>query len=617
MKLNKKFFVLILSLDFVTIALSTVLLTSFSKVIELKNYENKALEMRFNIYKLLSYNRDLFSASCNREEMLDKWNILLTDCYAIVDDFYATKDKVNISKETLEEIEASVKLWEFMKSGIEKVTRTFEDFVAIEMPKEVDSAIKSKGITSGVYSKKIDGYDTVYIEYNIQKLSSSTLTLETANSNFEVKFFKIADMISNTVKKEYSALTIIGYTTALIASIIISVLSSIMTSRITHRVKTLQKITSQLAIKDFTSNFQEQGNDEIACLSRDLNETISILSKFLSSVKQTSSITQRTGVEINNSAGATATATYEISSNVDSLRKQFDNLNDAVNNSMRALEKIAEGANLLITANEKQSESISKSNKSIFEMVDAVENISKTASEKYQSAIEMKEIVADGDEKISVAVSILKEVNDKLGEISEVVEVINNIAEQTNILSMNAAIESAHAGEVGQGFGVVAEEIRVLAESTTENSKRIHGTISTIIEKVRDANLASNDAAVAFGNVHEKSNDLLLSLSEIATEINTIESSTKNISDQSKQISEASKQMNMRCENLHSQQELAINEMNTMNDIFTESLVGIDEIKLGTNDIASKMLTVRDQSNDSLEKMTALNNALEEFKTEE
>lgn len=127
---------------------------------------------------------------------------------------------------------------------------------------------------------------------------------------------------------------------------------------------------------------------------------------------------------------------------------------------------------------------------------------------------------------------VVGDIHGSVGQITEMVSLINDIASQTDLLSMNAAIEAAHAGDAGRGFAVVAEEIWKLSESTGENAKAINDVLLSIGGQAREASLGSQEADKAFGEINQE----VLSVSQALAEINA---STEELSVGGEQILEA------------------------------------------------------------------------------
>jgi methyl-accepting chemotaxis protein len=137
-------------------------------------------------------------------------------------------------------------------------------------------------------------------------------------------------------------------------------------------------------------------------------------------------------------------------------------------------------------------------------MAASVESVARIALQRQEALEQLVSITNKGGEQVEITNKLIEENANDVKEILEIIEIINNVASQTNLLSMNAAIEAAHASDSGRGFAVVAEEIRKLAESTNENSKRIRKTITTIADRIQQILEASNESSDSFQKIdHE------------------------------------------------------------------------------------------------------------------
>jgi methyl-accepting chemotaxis protein len=125
--------------------------------------------------------------------------------------------------------------------------------------------------------------------------------------------------------------------------------------------------------------------------------------------------------------------------------------------------------------------------------------------------------IGTGEEQAQEVNDLVRNISREVEGISEMTAIINQISEQTNMLSMNAAIESAHAGQAGKGFAVVAEEIRKLAESTKENAARIHEEVLSITKNTQGALKASESSFGTFNTLTGKIGELAKELAEISS----------------------------------------------------------------------------------------------------
>ena len=166
-------------------------------------------------------------------------------------------------------------------------------------------------------------------------------------------------------------------------------------------------------------------------------------------------------------------------------------------------------------------------------------------------------------------------------------------------------------------FGVVADEIRKLAESTSDNAKQINSSISGIVEKVKDANDSSKIAAEAFAKISVSTKDMLQSFTDITSGLNDIDSKTQLIKAHTGNISEASETINGYCSDLSEQQRNMTEEMKLIDTIYNGAMAGIKEIREGTENIVNMTHSVSLQSNGSYKLIEKLESMLSEFKTVE
>jgi methyl-accepting chemotaxis protein len=165
---------------------------------------------------------------------------------------------------------------------------------------------------------------------------------------------------------------------------------------------------------------------------------------------------------------------------------------------------------------EKNAQAVSQTGTAIEEIDANVHNVAHITKQKTEAAETLKETIETGAKRVSLTRQSIAEVTALINDISGVVQVINSVAAQTNLLSMNAAIEAAHAGDAGKGFAVVADEVRKLAESTLTNSKVIADSIKNIVNKIEGAEKASTVAGETFTSIQNETNTFVSAFDEIS-----------------------------------------------------------------------------------------------------
>ena len=410
-----------------------------------------------------------------------------------------------------------------------------------------------------------------------------------------------------------------GFSSLILALFAVSLASSaffiVLICKVLGKISILQDVTKDLANKDFTVDLEPAGSVEINNLMTNLNQMIGQLNDFFVIVKTTTSKAISSGYSINDSANSTAAATAEIDSHIEKINQQFDTITQIVKSTVAVITEMNIHVDTLVQNNNDQTVAIEDSNNAVNEVVNTLEFINEMANSRSKGAEEMYDLVADGDEKISSTTGILAQITSQLEEIKEVVTIINSVAEQTNLLSMNAAIESAHAGEAGKGFAVVAEEIRTLAEETADNAKRIAKAIGAIVSSVNEANITSSEASVAFSKVSAHSKVVIQSFKDITNGIGKIDSQMHQIKQKSGVTASAADKINSYCSDLANRQKDISDQVDSMNDQFVQAMLAIRQIKQGTENIVERMKVVSSSSKESYKNMTELENVLEGFKT--
>ena len=292
----------------------------------------------------------------------------------------------------------------------------------------------------------------------------------------------------------------------------------------------------------------------------------------------------------------------------------FDKQNSSVSETAATVEQISRAMNSLNELIVDQSSSVTESSASIEEMVANINNVNKIFSslgEHYKNLVAVSD---DGKKKLGIVNSQINEISVQSGDLMETNRVISGIASQTNLLSMNAAIEAAHAGEAGKGFAVVASEIRKLAEISAAQSKEVGQKLSSIKAFI-DSIVSSSDEA-------EKTFDIIM---EVVTTIDNLRAEIENsMAEQiegSRQILEAISNINSITQAVSSGSKemneginMINNEIAKLKMINSEVFSSISEISAGTKEINMSMQSVKETSEITSEAIEAVITEISRFK---
>ena len=278
-------------------------------------------------------------------------------------------------------------------------------------------------------------------------------------------------------------------------------------------VEQMENLSSEK--KDLTRRINVGSVDEIGTVSGMVNAFCEHLGDGISIIKNKVNALTNTGYELSVNMAKTSAAVDEISTNFKEIKTLEVKQQKESAEVRKALENIENSIQLQDKLIDEQTESVNTSSSAIEEMTANIHSVSQTLIENGKNVEALMEASEHGRTSLQTVAQEIQEIAKDSEGLLEINSAMNKIASQTNLLSMNAAIEAAHAGEVGKGFAVVADEIRKLAVSSGEQSK----TISAMLKKVK----ASID------NITKSSDEVLSRFGAIDSGVKTVSEHEMNI----------------------------------------------------------------------------------------
>jgi len=383
-----------------------------------------------------------------------------------------------------------------------------------------------------------------------------------------------------------SLVTLLLISTGLIASIfLVASIILMMKNLVIKRITALRGGIEILSTGDLTQSTDIAGKDELNYIGGSLKTLTTTMHTLIGSLVEETDALKQLGLSLTSNMEETSTSIIQIDSNIESTRKQISTQGIHVEETAALMEQMTQNIKELDEAIQTQVASVTESSSAIEEMIANISTIS-GASEKAEShAIQLTGASAEGRDNLSHVEELVKSISDRSQNLEEANTIIANIASQTNLLAMNAAIEAAHAGDAGKGFAVVSDEIRKLAEQSSLQSKQVKLDLKEITGLIQEMVSHSGVTLNSFDKITdrvEQVNRIILEISSAMVEQNSggleILSALQNMNEVTGTVERSSKEMS---EGSHK----VIGAVSALNQISGEVGNAIEEIRSGTREI--------------------------------
>jgi methyl-accepting chemotaxis protein len=385
------------------------------------------------------------------------------------------------------------------------------------------------------------------------------------------------------------------------------------TAKVTHSLA--ENLSSKEA--DFTYQIPEKRHDEIGIIIKSINSFLQSLRGMVSQLMDT-----RTSLgnlhhiadDLSSHSEESVKINAKIMDEANNIKGQTFNQAQSLERTNKVLQEATESLKVLNSFITEQNQSITSSAASVDEMTKAIVSVRSAIMEMETQFKALVNVTDSGTQK-------QKEVDEHIQEILSQSEIlvganrtIAQIASNTNLLAMNAAIEAAHAGEAGRGFSVVAEEIRGLAENAREQSNSIKKELSDIVKSINDTVKISSKSREAFSEVSAQistTDEFILAINEA---MNAQVGASSKIKESLDVINNAAGKVQNTSVDLTGHMDDVKNEMNGLTGIVNTIEKGILEMGDGIQDVNKAAETVLELAKDTQHNIQMVEETISSFK---
>jgi len=407
-----------------------------------------------------------------------------------------------------------------------------------------------------------------------------------------------------------------GIITLLITVAVAGAAAILMSRNVSKPIARMASVLKDIATGDgdLTVRLPDSGRDEIGEASQYFNKTIEKIRSLVLVIKGQAAELSDIGNTLAGKMTQSASATNEIAANIQSIKNRVVNQSASVTETHATMEQVTLNIDKLNGHVERQANAVMQASSAIEEMFANIQSVTSILVNNADNVNELKESSESGRSSLQEVAANIQEIERESAGLLEINAMMENIASQTNLLSMNAAIEAAHAGESGKGFAVVADEIRKLAESSSEQSKTIGTVLKKIKESIDKITHSTNSALTKFDSIEHGVKTVAGQEEIIRGAMEEQTEGSRQVLAASGQVSDITQQVKGGSIEMLAGSKEVILESKNLESTTQEITLGINEMAVGAEEVNRVVNSVNDLSSKNRENISELVKAVSQFK---
>ena|GEM_PF-3495058 len=407
--------------------------------------------------------------------------------------------------------------------------------------------------------------------------------------------------VSIGVEEIGAALTELRHRAAVVGLVGVAVFSVLVFALTGFFLRPLQAVAAAMedvatGQADLTVSLNIDGDHEIGRVGRHFDAFVAGLAGIIRNIRSVVVDTNSVRTTTNAAVGEAASSTQQIRGNIQSISGQVETLDRIVGQAAGRIDGIAGLIGHLDEQIHDQNAAVEESSAAIEEMMASTKSVEHVVQTRQAALATLKSIAHDGGVMVEGTSREILDIEAKIDGLLETNSIINQIAAQTNLLAMNAAIEAAHAGDAGRGFAVVASEIRKLAESAGANASVINATLKDTVERVQRAARSGSEMSTSYRTIEAEIEQMSGALEEVAASIVELSNGSEEIVQSMTFLSRSSAEVSDSSRNIRDDSGAIRDLMEQVREISATVRGGVEEIGEGIAVVERSVLDVQRES---------------------